>query len=115
MSGCVGGEINANDESVTYNEIKDITGNSIHVGDMILYPELYKSEKQSYSIPILKRGIVVFVNLIQNKAWFFEENNFNGFPYIISGEVSSKCTYVMCRIRSDSDELGEEIKNVIKE
>lgn len=111
MSIPVYDEIIANDEKVIYNEIKDITGNNVQVGDMILYP----SEGGNNELVVLKRGIVVFINMIQNKAWFFEENNFNGLPYVISGEVASKCTYVVCRIKANSDELGDEVKNIIKE
>ncbi len=79
-------------------EIKDIVGNVIQVGDMILYP--WAEGEGGFCI--LKRGIVVFINYQQNNVWFFVENNFDGMPLIATEEVARKSLYVMKRIKMDA-------------
>jgi hypothetical protein len=82
------------DSQIEYNEAKDITGNTIQVGDMILYP----MKEDNQRIAILKRGIVVFINTVQNKIWFYEEHGFDKMPYVMSGEYTTSCVYIMERI-----------------
>jgi hypothetical protein len=90
------------ENSIKYNEIKDITGDTIQVGDMILYP----TKEFNQRIAILKRGIVVFINTIQNKIWFYEEHGFDKTPYVMSGEYTTSCVYIMERI--GKNEKGEQ-------
>jgi hypothetical protein len=87
------------EDSIKYNEVKDITGNTIQVGDMILYPDNQRTA-------ILKRGIVVFINTVQNKIWFYEEHGFDKMPYVMSGEYTTSCIYIMKRI--GKNEKGEQ-------
>jgi hypothetical protein len=82
------------EDSMEYNAVKDITGNTIQVGDMILYP--MKEDNQRTAI--LKRGIVVFINTVQNKIWFYEEHGFDKMPYVMGGEYTTSCVYIMERI-----------------
>jgi len=90
------------EDSIKYNEVKDITGNTIQVGDMILYP----MKEFDQRIAILRRGIVVFINTVQNKIWFYEEHGFDKMPYVMSGEYTTSCVYIMERI--GKNEKGEQ-------